>query len=312
MKIAVAGATGAIGRLLVPELVESGHEVTALGRSAERLRVLEQAGARVAEVDVYDKEALQRAMSEARPEIVIDELTSLPQTMKPRGLSNVYKSNDRVRWEGGGNVLEAARAAGARRHVLQSSAFWYAPGPGRMTEDDPFFTDAPDPIGESVRTMKRVEERALASELETVILRYGSFYGPGTWYAPDGEIGRQISSRRFPMIGSGDGVSNFVFVGDAAHATTLALDAPPGIYNVCDDEPARQAEWLPVFAEALGAKAPLRVPVIAARAGAGKALVTWLTESPAADNSRAKAALGWELRYPSWRRGLVDVAHGSS
>ncbi|HEX2050868.1 MAG TPA: NAD(P)-dependent oxidoreductase [Actinomycetota bacterium] len=311
MRVLVAGGTGAIGRRLVPELVHGGHEVTVLGRSSERLRAAARAGADAVECDVLDSDAVVRAVGDAAPDAIVNVLTRLPERLKPRRLADVYARNDEVRRVGGDNLLRAARASGVARVVVQSAAYWYAPGaPGPRTEDDPFFVDAPEPIGTAVRTMQAAERAALQSGLEVVILRYGMFYGPGTWYSADGDVGRQVRARAFPLVGSGDGVFSFVHVDDAARATALAVTGPAGVYNVVDDDPARVAEWLPAFADALGARPPRRVPVWLARIAAGDAMVTWMQQVPGADNQRAREQLGWTPRYASWRdgfrRGLAD------
>lgn len=315
MKVLVAGGTGAIGRKLVPELLREGHEVSVIGRSDDALRHVTGLGARGYACDVFDPAAVERTMRAAQPDVVIDELTSLPASMKPRQLKAVYERNNRVRWEGGGNVLAAAKKCGVRRIVVQSSAYWYRPdGPMTKNEDQPLFTDAPEPIGEAIRTMAAVEERARESGLEAVILRYGMFYGPGTWYSPDGDVGNQVKARKFPLIGEGEGVFSFVHIDDAARATAKAVTAPPGVYNVVDDAPVRFADWLPAFAGALGAKPPMRVPVWLARMAAGSAMVTWMGGLKGADNTRARRDLGWEPRYRTikkgFAKGLTDAKEG--
>jgi nucleoside-diphosphate-sugar epimerase len=306
MKVLVAGGTGAIGRRLVPELLREGHEVSVIGRSDEALRHVTALGARGYACDVFDAAAVERTVRAAQPEVVIDELTSLPASMKPRQLKAVYERNNRVRWEGGGNVLAAAQKCGVRRIIVQSSAYWYRPdGPAVKDEDQPLYTDAPEPIGQAVRTMEAVEKRAQESGLEAVILRYGMFYGPGTWYSADGDVGLQVKARKFPLVGEGEGLFSFVHVDDAARATAKAVTAPPGVYNVVDDAPVRFSEWLPAFAAALGAKPPMRVPAWLARMAAGSAMVTWMGSLKGADNARARRKLGWEPRYRTTRKGFV-------
>lgn len=309
MKVFVAGGSGALGRRLVPRLAEAGHEVVATTRDAQRAEALRSLGAEPVVCDVFDAARLTEAMRAAAPEIVVNQLTRLPQRMNPRKLGEHYAANDRVRREGTRNLLEAARASGARRMVAQSVAFWYAPrGDGAPhAEEDPLHVEAPEPIGSSVRTMREVEKAVLeAGEPEGVVLRYGFFYGPGTWYAPDGDVGEQVRRRRYPLIGRGRGVSSFVHVDDAAAATVAALDAPPGAYNVVDDDPAPFAVWLPEFADALGARPPRRVPAALAGLVAGRGPVAWLGTLEGAGNARAKTALGWEPRYASWRTGFRE------
>lgn len=313
MKVLVAGGTGAIGRRLVPALLREGHEVSVIGRSEDELRRVSNGGARGYACDVFNAASVERIMRSVAPEAVIDELTSLPAALKPRQLKAVYARNNRVRWEGGGNILEAARHTGVKRIVLQSAAYWYNPsGEEIKDESAPLFRTAPEPIGEAVRTMEAVEKRALESGLEVVILRYGMFYGPGTWYSAEGDVGEQVRGRKFPLIGDGEGIFSFVHINDAAVATARAVSGPPGIYNIVDDQPIRFAEWLPTLANALGAKPPMRVPLWLARMAAGSAMVTWMHTLKGATNKRARSELGWIPQFPSVRegfnRGLNDPA----
>ena len=312
MKVFLAGATGAIGRSLVPQLIEAGHEVTAITRSEEKLGMISQLGAEPVLCDVFDSGRLGSVVARAEPDAVINELTDLPQSLNPRKLSEYYAANNRVRREGTVNLLDAARAAGVRRFLAQGSAYWYAPMGGPVkTEEAPLYLDAPAPIGLAVKTMKEVEDSVLsANGIEGVVLRYGMFYGPGTWYAKDGDVGRRIRKRRYPIIGNGEGTYSFIHVDDAASATVAALGRTrPGVYNVVDDEPATAAEWMPVYAEALGAKRPPRVPAFVARLIAGRALVEWSLSLRGASNEKIKEELGWRPQYESWRRGFFeDVA----
>jgi nucleoside-diphosphate-sugar epimerase len=309
MRIFVAGATGAIGRRLVPRLVEAGHDVTGLTRSPERAELLRRAGATAAIGDALDQDVVMRAVAQARPQVVINQLTDLPQALNPRRLKRYYAANDRVRREGTANLLEASEAAGVERMVLQGCAFWYRPGrDGPHVEDDPLYTDAPEPIGAAVRTMAEVERAALEhGGIDAVVLRYGFFYGPGTWYEPEGDVGRQVRARRYPIIGRGEGVFSFVHVDDAASATLAALDAPAGVYNVVDDDPAPMSVWLPELAEALGAGPPMRVPRVIAGLAAGRGPVAWTESVPGASNAKARSELGWRPRWRSWRQGFREA-----
>jgi nucleoside-diphosphate-sugar epimerase len=207
MKVFLAGATGAIGRRLVPQLVEAGHEVTAMTRSKEKLGMLYDLGAEAVACDVYNAGRLGSVVARAEPDAVINELTDLPQSLNPRRLKEYYAANNRVRREGTANLLSAARGAGVRRFLVQGAAYWYAPTGGPVkTEEAPLYLDAPSPIGPAVETIKEVEEAVLTADgIEGIVLRYGMFYGPGTWYAKDGDIGRQVRKRRYPMIGHGEG-----------------------------------------------------------------------------------------------------------
>lgn len=309
MRIFFAGATGAIGRRLVPRLVGAGHQVTAITRSEATLAGLRSVGAEPVLCDVFDVERLRSVVARAEPDAVINQLTDLPQSLKPRKLGEYYAANNRVRREGTRNLLSSALGAGVRRFVVQSAAYWYAQTGGLVKmEEAPLYLDAPAPVGPAVETMKHVEDAVLSADgLEGVVLRYGFFYGPGTWYAKEGDVGRQVRKWRYPIIGKGEGIYSFIHVDDAAEATVAALEgARPGVYNVVDDEPASAAEWMPIYAEALGARRPPRVPVFIARLIAGEALVGWMLGLRGASNRKIKNELRWSPRYESWRRGFFE------
>ena len=309
MRVFLAGATGAIGRRLVPQLVEAGHRVTAITRREEKLAELYDLGAEPVLGDVFDAGRLGSVVAHTEPDAVINELTDLPQSLNPRKLKDYYAANNRVRREGTKNLLGAARGAGVRRFLVQGAAYWYAPTGGSVkTEESPLYLDAPAPIGPAVETIKEIEDTVLSADsMQGIILRYGMFYGPGTWYAKDGDVGRQVRKRRYPMIGKGEGTYSFIHVDDAASATVAALEqASPGIYNVVDDEPATAAEWMPIYAEALGAKRPPWVPAFVARVLAGDALVTWMLGLRGASNEKIKRETGWRPRYESWREGFSE------
>jgi len=309
MKVFVAGASGAIGRPLVRQLVAAGHEVTGTTRREERAEEIRAAGAKAVVCDALDGAALGAAVKEASPEVVVNQLTRLPQRYDPRKAS-FYEATNRLRGEGGRNLLEGARAAGARRFLTQSIAFLYAPeGDWVKDEDARPFDDAPGHFGPAVKTMLGHELEVLGSTgPEGLVLRYGQLYGPGTYYARDGHLGREGSRRRFPIVGPGTGTFSFLHVEDAVGATVAALDrGAPGIYNVADDEPAPLREWLPIFAEALGAKPPRRVPVWLARLLAGSATAAMATQLRGASNAKAKRDLAWSPRYPSWRQGFREA-----
>ncbi len=306
MKVFVAGASGAIGRPLVRQLVSAGHEVTGMTRREDRAEEIRAAGARAIVCDAFDMGSLVAAVGEAAPDVVVNQLTSLPHVYNPRRAS-FYEATDRVRREGGRNLIEAARRAGARRFVTQSIAFLYAPeGDWVKTEDARPFDDAPGHFRSSVRTLLAHEQEVVSStDFEGLVLRYGQFYGPGTYYATDGHLGREVRRRRFPIVGSGTGTFSFLHVEDAASATVAFLDrGAAGVYNVVDDEPAPLREWLPVYAEALGAKPPRRVPVWLAKLAAGKSVAAMAAELRGASNAKLKAELGWRPRYASWREGF--------
>jgi 2-alkyl-3-oxoalkanoate reductase len=309
MRVFVAGASGVIGRPLVPQLVAVGHEVTGTTRSEERAEVVRAAGARAVVCDALDADALRAAVTEAAPEVVIHQLTALPDRFDPRD-DDMYSPTNRLRSEGTRNLVEAARAAGARRLVWQSIAFAYAPAaqPEVMDEDARLALRAPPPFGDGVRTIDEMERAVVGAEgFEGLVLRYGWFYGPGTYYADDGSVAHDVRRRRFPVIGKGTGLFSFVHVDDAASATVAAVErGAPGIYNVVDDDPAPQREWLPAYAEAIGAKKPLRVPVWVARLVVGK-VAKMAPVQPGASNAKAKRELGWEPRWRSWREGFRDA-----
>jgi nucleoside-diphosphate-sugar epimerase len=308
VRVFVAGATGAIGRPLVPRLVEAGHEVVGMTRSPERAESLRAAGAEPAVCDALDAEAVRAAVAEARPDVLVHQLTDLPQEFSVRYR---YGQTGPLRGEGTRNLIEAGLAAGARRLVAQSIAFLYRPEGGPVKDEDaPTLTpdDARGHFAETIRGTLELERLTTATEgLDGLVLRYGFFYGPGTWYARGTGLAREFERRRFPVIGDGGGVFPFVHVDDAASATVAAVErGAPGIYNVVDDEPAPAREWVPAFAEALGAKPPRRVPAWLARLVAGRTNATMATTMRGASNAKARRELGWEPRYPSWRQGFRE------
>ncbi len=308
MKVFVAGASGAIGRRLVPKLVEAGHEVTGMTRSEASAARIREAGARAAVCDVFDVARLTEALRNATPEVVVHQLTALPQSFDVRKIN--YEPTNRIRTEGTRNLIAAARAAGAQRMVAQSISFMYAPEGGWVKEEgDRIDTDAADPFGTAARATENMERQVVgADEIDGLVLRYGFFYGPGTYYASDGNLAEETRKRRQPIVGGGTGVFSFIHVDDAADATIAALDrGEPGIYNVTDDAPARMADWIPGYAEALDAKKPLRVPKLVARLVAGPMAVTWATQMRGASNEKAKRELGWKPTYASWREGFREA-----
>ncbi len=308
MRVFVAGASGAIGRPLVPKLVAAGHEVTGMTRSEARAEDVRAAGARAAVVDVFDSDALAAAMRGASPEVLIHELTSLPDRIDFRK-EDTYAATNRVRTEGTRNLIDAARTAGARRLVCHSIAFTYRmDGRGLKTEDDPLLADAPGAFGSGVSALREMEATVLGSDgIDGLVLRYGFFYGPGTYYAADGTSTEDVRRRRMPIVGKGSGVFSFIHVDDAADATVAAVEhGAPGVYNIVDDEPAPMSEWVPVFAEAAGAKPPRRVPVWLARFVAGKAVSGFAVALRGVSNEKAKRELGWQPAHPTWRTGFAE------
>jgi nucleoside-diphosphate-sugar epimerase len=308
MRVLVAGASGAIGRPLVPRLVAAGHEVTGMTRSEGKADAIRQAGADAAVVDVFDGDAVRAAVEAAHADVVVHELTALPDRLNFRK-RELYEPTNRVRTVGTRNLLEAARAAGARRFVCQSIAFAYRNEGARVkTEEDPLLDDAPGPFGGGVRALREMEEVVLGGDsMEGLILRYGFFYGPGTHYAKDGPMVADVRRRRLPVVGKGTGVFSFIHVDDAADATVAAVErGSPGVYNVTDDEPAAMSEWVPVLAEAAGAKRPFRVPLWLARLVGGRQAADFASELRGASNEKAKRELGWRPAHPSWRTGFQE------
>lgn len=310
LRIFLAGATGAIGRPLVTILGEAGHHVTALTRSAVKAQTLRTAGIEVVLGNVFDAAALETAVAAARPDIVINQVTDLPQTMKMDGLREAYKVNNRVRRAGTRNLVNAARRAGVSRFISQSVAFWYAPeGPPIKSESDPLYHRAPEPIGEAVAALESSERAVLEPpDLAGVVLRYGFFYGPGTWIAKNGAMATMLAKGRYPIIGGGHGVYSFIHVTDAARATAGFLDrGAPGVYNVVDDDPTPVREWLPVFAATIRAPKPQQVPEFAAALLVGRGVVSWMSSLKPASNAKVKRELGWQPQYTTWRRGFAEA-----
>jgi 2-alkyl-3-oxoalkanoate reductase len=308
MKVFVAGASGAIGRPLVPGLVAAGHEVTGMTRREERVEAIRAAGARGVVCDVFDAAALRDAVTAAAPEVVVHALTAIPKRIDWK--ADPLAATNRVRTEGTRNLLTAARAAGARRFVAESVAFLYAQvGDWVKDEEAPLFRGAPGAFGTAVEALLDLERQVGAADgLDGVVIRYGWFYGPGTGYAADGEQAEEVRKRRLPIVGKGDGTFSFIHVEDAAGATVAAVDSEAtGTFNVVDDEPAPMREWVPAYAEALGAKPPRRVPVWLAKLLADRALVANAIGLRGASNAKAKRELGWQPHYASWRQGFREA-----
>lgn len=277
MRIFVAGATGVLGRSLVPALIAQGHQVIALAR-----RDVSIAGADIARADVYDAEALTHAMTTAKPDVVMHQLTDLGSFDRA--------ANARIRREGTRNLVAAARAAGVRRMIAQSVSWAYAPGDAPASENEPLDLEAGEPRSSTVRGASELETR-VARMPEYVVLRYGLFYGPGTWYSPSGMHGQ--SARDGKLIADAD-VSSFVHVDDAASAAVAALTWPSGAVNICDDEPATGFSWLPEFCRAVGATPPQR---------SDAPRQAW---ARGASNHLARSR-GFSPRHASWRSGFAAL-----
>jgi nucleoside-diphosphate-sugar epimerase len=310
MMIFVAGASGAVGRQLVPLLVESGHEVVGSTTSPGKADAVRALGAEPVVLDLLDAEAVGRAVSEAAPEVVVHEATALAAVGgNLRKFDEAFAQTNRLRTEGTDNLLAAAKAVDVRKFVAQSYAGWpYArDGAAVKSEDDRLDPSPVSNARETIGAIRHLEESVLAATwLEGIVLRYGGFYGPGTSLAADGEMIEPIRKRFFPVVGSGAGMASFIHIEDAAGATLAAIErGKPGVYNVVDDEPAPVSEWLPYLADVVGAKPPRHVPLWLGKLMAGEQLATMMTEGRGASNAKAKRELGWTLLYPSWREGFV-------
>jgi nucleoside-diphosphate-sugar epimerase len=323
MRVFVAGATGAIGTQLLPQLATAGHDVIGMTRSPAKTDALRALGARTVVADALDPDAVARAVAETEPEVIVHQLTALSGAPGLRDMRNPDRfaaTTNRLRTEGTDHLLAAGRAVGIRRFVAQSivaiGTSARSGGPVK-TEDDPMDLDLPAKGRSAADAIRYLEQAVTGIDwAEGIVLRYGSFYGPGTGISadPDAVLTKAIRRRRFPIIGHGGGIWSHVHIEDAASATVAAVDhGGPGIYAVVDDEPAPVREWLPFLAEQLGAKEPRRIPRFVARLVAGEAAVLRMTEVKGASNAKAKRELGWQPRWPTWRIGFakgLDPARG--
>jgi nucleoside-diphosphate-sugar epimerase len=311
MRVFVAGATGALGRRLVPQLLQRGHEVVGTTRTPPKAGELRAAGAESLVLDVLDAGAVMAAVTAARPDVVVHEATALSGDLDLRRFEQAFAQTNRLRTEGTEHLLAAAIEAGAVRFVAQSYAGWPSARTGGpvKTEEDPLDPDPPAAMRSTLDAIRQLEAVVTgAAELTGVALRYGGFYGPGTSLWASGEHVEQVRKRRFPVVGDGGGVWSFIHIDDAASATVAAVErGEAGIYNVVDDEPARVAEWLPYLAQILGAPSPRHVPAWVGRLLAGEHMVAMMTEVRGSSNAKAKRELGWEPRYSSWREGFAAV-----
>lgn len=307
MKIFIAGATGAIGRPLIAQLCSLGHDVVALTRSPEKARILAEQGVEPAIADVFDADAVKAIVTRAQPEVVIEQLTSLPKTYTGESMNAAIALNTRLRKEGGANVLTAAQAAGVRRYIRQSVAFWAFPGIGLADEETPLAFDAVPKAATDARTVAEIEHRLLEMpNIEGIVLRYGFFYGPGTWFAPDGDVAQGVRQQQFPIIGNGEGVWSWIHVEDAAIATVGAVEwGNPGIYLISDDQPSQVRVWLSAYARWLNAPPPPQVSVEDALRTSGAEAVYYGTQMRGVSNAKAKRELNFQPRPLEW---LVDTA----
>jgi 2-alkyl-3-oxoalkanoate reductase len=303
MRIFVAGATGAIGTRLVPQLVERGHAVIGTSRSAERSNSLRALGAEPVVLDLLDRAAVHEAVAAAQPDAIVHQATALTGLSDLKHFDRSFAATNLLRTQGTDALLSAARESGVRLFVAQSFAGWPSERRGGpvKSEDDPL---DPEPVPAMRETHAALvhQERAVV-DAGGIALRFGGFYG-----SPDDAQIEMVRKRRFPIVGDGGGIWSFVHLDDAAAATVLAVEhGATGIFNVVDDEPAPVREWLPALAAAIGAKPPRRVPLWLGRLAAGEPGVAMMTEARGASNAKAKRELGWTLRYPSWREGFVEA-----
>ncbi|SFF52174.1 Nucleoside-diphosphate-sugar epimerase [Actinacidiphila alni] len=304
MRIVVAGATGVVGRQIVPMLSAAGHEVVALSR-----RPGPGTGSiRTVAVDALDREALGDAVREARPDAVVHLLTAIPGDINPRRMERDFALTNRLRTEATRTLAEAARDAGGARLIAQGLAYAYEPSYGQgalAAESDPFWEHPPKEWATSLAALEELER--LTAAADGLVLRFGHLYGPGTAYAADGATARQILAGKMPVVGDGGATFSFVHTFDAASAVLAALARPEvtGALNVVDEDPATVGDWLPATAALLGAPAPKHVPTALARLAAGAWGVAFMTRLRGATNARARKVLGWTPAHPSWRTGLV-------
>ena len=312
MRVFVAGSTGAVGKSLVPHLIETGHEVVALVRTPEKGRKVEALGAEAVVADALDGDQLTEAIRKAAPEVILHELTALA------GLAGNFKRFDeefaltnRLRTEVTDTMLAAARLVGARRFIAQSFCGWpFAREGGPVkSEDDPLDPTPPASFSKTLAAIRYLEDTVRrATDVEAFALRYGILYGPGTGIADDGVIVEQVRKRRIPIVGDGAGIWSFIHVRDVALATAAAISrGTPGIYNIVDDEPAPVSSWLPFLAQVLGAKPPRKVPAWLAGLLIGEGGVSMMTKIRGGSNAKAKRELGWQPAFATWRQGFAEA-----
>jgi nucleoside-diphosphate-sugar epimerase len=311
MKIFVAGGTGAIGRPLIVELLAQRHDLVVLTRSPATAQALAKQNIEPAIADVFDAVAVGALLRRIRPEVVIEQLTALPRAYTRESMAAAAALNSRLRLEGGANVLAAAHAAGVRRYLRQSIAFWAIPGTGLADEETPLAIDASPAVAADARVVLEIERRLLGNpDIEGIALRYGFFYGPGTWFNPDGDAAQQVRRQQFPIVGNGDGVWSWLHIEDAATATTQALErGNPGIYLLANDQPLTVRQWLPAFARWLNAPPPPWIPLEDAPEASATDAVYYGTRMRGVSNAKAKRDLSFQPRPLEW---LVETTGSSN
>jgi nucleoside-diphosphate-sugar epimerase len=309
MKIFVAGATGAIGRQLVPQLIAAGHQVVGMTRSDSKQAALWEAGAEPVVADALNPDQVAEVVATAKPDVIVHELTAI-SALDIRHFDRSFAPTNRLRTEGTDHLLSAGRAVGVQRFVAQSYAGWPQgrTGAAVKSEEEPLDPAQPREMRESWEAIRHLEAAVTRADwTEGIVLRYGGLYGPGTSLSPGSDEFEMVRKRKFPVVGNGAGVWSFVHVADAAEATVAAVErARPGIYNIVDDEPAPVAEWLPGLAAAIGAPKPRRVPRWIGRLAVGETGIAMMTEIRGASNAKAKRELGWQPRHASWRQGFAE------
>ena len=310
MRIFLAGASGALGRRLVPLLVRAGHDVVGTTRTRQKMAEIEEAGAQPVLMDGLDASAVECAVIDAEPDVVVHQLTSLAHASDLRRFDRSFAATNELRTTTTDRLLSISRRVGVERFVAQGFAGWpleRSGGPVK-TEDDPLDPEPPKAARQTLAAIRHVETAVpRAGDLVGIVLRYGSFYGPGTSLGPDGELTELVRRRRLPLVGGGGGVWSFCHIDDAAVATVAAVEqGDPGVYHVVDDDPAPVSEWLPYLATCLGARPPARVPAWLARPAIGAQGVSMMTRIRGASNEKARAELGWKPEWPSWRQGFRD------
>jgi len=301
MKVLIAGATGAIGQPLIDLLTQQGYDVYGITQSKDKAQAIKEKGAKPILLNVLEREAVFSALADVRPDIVIDMLTRLPKEYTPESMRNSAEMDAKLRREGGAFLQSAAEKNGAKRYIVQSSGFWYEPGLGLADENTSFAFEATPGIAAGSHLYAEIENRVLQSDnIEGVALRFGFFYGPGTWFHPNGNMAEQVRKQQFPLIGKGQGVWNFVHIEDAAKAIVSAILCAPGAYNIVNDSPSHMREWLPAFARYVGAEPPLNITEEEGLAQRGPDSVYYATTLRGASNAKAKQEINFQPRAFEW------------
>jgi nucleoside-diphosphate-sugar epimerase len=306
MRVFVAGATGVLGRQIVPLLASAGHEVIGMGRRPSA--VIGGTAARMVVADALDRNAVTAAVRAAEPDVVVNMLTAIPAQIDPRHMARQFTLTNRLRTEGTRNLMAAAAETGVRRIIAQGLAYGYDPAPGLATEDAPLWRDPPRQFAPNLHALVELERQT--RDAGGLVLRLGHLYGPGTIYAFDGSFVQQVRAGRVPVVGAGGSVFSFIHTRDVAAAVLTALDSDvTGVLNIVDDDPTPVAIWLPALAAMLGAPPPRYLPAVVARIAAGAWGTAFMTRLRGADNTRARRTLRWRPDHPSWRDGLAMELH---